>query len=309
MAAIKWIDKSIHTPGRTVLTEQDLTIPGLKTFGNHHEKRAYQALPDHYHPNCLEITYLDRGSATYNIENQVYTLYPGDLFITQPDAIHSTNEIPLSMNSMYWFQLDISDPDGFLFLHRDMGLKTITQLRNFGNCSLSLNQAFYTRIFGEIFRCFNSSDRQQQETGCSILLYFLKQLVANSSAHGESIKQTSNILRVFYFIKNNIKEDFTMDQLAELAHLSTSRFKQKFTLEIGLSPRTFINSEKITASTEYLLEGHNVTETASEFNFSSSNYYCEVFKRFQGKSPTQFLKEKRDEKKINYIDGFNQMFF
>jgi AraC-like DNA-binding protein len=278
-------------------------------FGLHREKRAYQALPEHVHPGCFEITYLERGIVDCITEDQFFQLYPGDLLIIQPDTVHSSNKTQLSMNSMYWFQLDISDPDKFFFLQRDKALTTIKGLKNFGNCTLSLNQAFYSRIFSEIFKSFISSSREQQETGAIELLYFLKQILANAEEHGEAVKQSSNILKTINFIHKHLKEDIKMDDLAELANLSTSRFKQKFTLEIGQAPRTYINSEKIVASIEYLLEGKSVTETALDFNFSSSNYYCEVFKRFQGKSPSQYLKTYKREIKteISYFDGFNEM--
>jgi AraC-like DNA-binding protein/mannose-6-phosphate isomerase-like protein (cupin superfamily) len=309
MTAIKWIDKSIHTPNRTVLTEEELLIPGLQMFGLHQEKRAYQALPEHFHPECLEITYLERGIVNCNTEKESFQLYPGDLLIIQPDIIHSSNKTQLSMNSMYWFQLNVSDPNQFFFLQQEKALATINSIKNLGNCCLSLNQAFYSRIFSEIFKSFISSSKEQKETGAMELLYFLKQILANAEEHGEAIKQSSNILKTLYYIKKHLKEDIKMDELAELANLSTSRFKQKFTLEIGQAPRTYINSEKIIASIESLLEGKSVTETALDFNFSSSNYYCEVFKRFQGKAPSQFLKthKRKIKTEISYTDGFNEM--
>ena len=79
-----------------------------------------------------------------------------------------------------------------------------------------------------------------------------------------------------------------MEDLAEMAFLSVSRFKQKFKAELGTSPRNFINFYKIEAAKEMLEQGHSVTETALALNFSSSNYFSSVFHRYTCRSPSQY---------------------
>ena len=60
-------------------------------------------------------------------------------------------------------------------------------------------------------------------------------------------------------------------------------------MEVGISPRNFINFHKVEAAKGLLLEGHSVTDTAMALNFSSSNYFSNVFRRYTSFSPSQYL--------------------
>lgn len=87
-----------------------------------------------------------------------------------------------------------------------------------------------------------------------------------------------------------------MEELAQVALLSVSRFKQKFKDQMGTSPRNFINYNKIEAAKHKLQENGNVTQTAMELGFSSSNYFSSVFRRFTSTSPTDYLKQLSDDR-------------
>jgi AraC-like DNA-binding protein len=77
--------------------------------------------------------------------------------------------------------------------------------------------------------------------------------------------------------------------LAEDAGLSLSRFKTKFKAQIGIAPHEFILRCKVEAAKKFLLEeNRNVTNTAMELGFSSSQYFATVFKRFTQQTPLEF---------------------
>ena len=59
-------------------------------------------------------------------------------------------------------------------------------------------------------------------------------------------------------------------------------------MEMGTSPRDFVNFHKVEAAKNLLLEGHSVTDVAMELSFSSSNYFSSVFRRYTSFSPTQY---------------------
>jgi len=82
-----------------------------------------------------------------------------------------------------------------------------------------------------------------------------------------------------------------MEQLARIANMSVSSFKQKFKSQMGLPPREYINAERIRAAGAMLQEGFSVVDTAMELGFSSSNYFAVVFRRHQGCSPREYVRK------------------
>lgn len=58
---------------------------------------------------------------------------------------------------------------------------------------------------------------------------------------------------------------------------------------MGISPRNFINQQKIDLSKTMLLDGHTVTDVAMALGFSSSSYFAYAFKKFTTFTPTEFV--------------------
>jgi len=115
MNPINWRDPPFDDGLRIIQTEEKLNIPGLRMFGKHSVTKAIPALYPHYHENAFEITYLCKGTMTFITDDQFHHLSGGDVYISFPDEAHSTGAVPISLNEMYWFQLDIN-AENFLFL-------------------------------------------------------------------------------------------------------------------------------------------------------------------------------------------------
>jgi len=287
---IIWIDTAEYSENRIVLTENEIKIPGIRMFGCHNKKKKYYALVDHIHPDCIEVSYILSGNVSFSIEGEEFMLYPGDLLVTPANMVHNSNGKDLAFHSMYWFQIDVHNSQNFLFLQEIKAKELIDQLKALQPKIISLNQRLYDKLFQQIFLDLKSPEILSKNSGCYRLLFLLNQIIIESEINQTTINQTSDILHAIYYIKDHIKDSVTINEIAHSIGLSTSRFKQKFTDQIGMSPRVYINYQKIETAKEDLLKGYSITDTAMEYNFSSSNYFYVVFKRYIGKSPSSFIK-------------------
>lgn len=114
--AINWKDDYSDTKYRKTLTAEYLNIPGLELFGKQIRTSATESLPLHFHEDCYEIVYITSGTPSFFVDGKTYNLSGGDVFITQPNQIHSTNSVPVTISEMYWVQVHV-DPD-FLYLNQ-----------------------------------------------------------------------------------------------------------------------------------------------------------------------------------------------
>lgn len=292
---IEWVDKSVFLPQRIILTERELEVPGLKMFGKQNGKEEFPPLPNHYHPGCFEFTYLAKGSIIFSVENVNYYMYPGDVFITPPNIVHSTDHKNLALHLMYWFQVDIRELNNFLFLSEETASEIVSKLYSLGTSSIFLSTTYADREMKNIFENYCTANIMPKEQSTFELLSFIMYILQRAKREDRVLEQSPDILKVIHYISKNIKEKIDLDELSSIAGLSTSRFKQKFANQIGMSPRVYINYEKVKQSRNYLLNGYSVTSTGMEFNFSSSNYFCVVFKRYFGISPLNFAKKKNQE--------------
>jgi AraC-like DNA-binding protein len=98
-----------------------------------------------------------------------------------------------------------------------------------------------------------------------------------------------DIARSITFIRENESQMPNISDLADFAHLSIPRFKQKFKQTVGIPPAEFIIREKLERSTELLLlTSRTITAIAMDLGFSSSQSFSVVFKKYMGESPLSY---------------------
>lgn len=284
---IEWVDSPLFSKERQVLSGKALHIPGLRMFGHHSTAHAITALDSHYHKDSFEFTYILHGNVRFSVGERSYPLSGGDLFVTFPDEVHDTGNTPMSLHQMYWFQLDIHDPDGFLYMEEKEAAELIRLLSAIPAHVIKPEAAHSGDLLGYVFSLFCKADRVSCMQGCYLLVSFLYYIV--DCANTPRFLITPDIGRVIDYIFQHLPERLSIDELARVALLSESRFKQKFKVQMGTSPRDFINYHKIEASKDMLLEGKSVTDVAMELNFSSSNYFSSVFHRYTCFSPSQYV--------------------
>lgn len=287
MNALNWRDPPFDDGLRIIQTEEQLDIPGLRMFGKHSVTKAIPALYLHYHESSFEITYLCKGTMTFITDNQPYHLSGGDVHLSFPDEVHSTGAVPISLNEMYWFQLDIS-ADNFLFVGDEWKQEIIEGLNKVDPRLIRTNTGEMQKLMKEFFRLTYKQEGSKKYHAASILIYFVNQLIAYSQKQEKIISE--DIQAAVDHIRDNLSENIPLDVLAEVSGLSLSRFKQKFCQQLGFTPREYINFLKIETSKELLIEGKSVTDAAIELGFSTSNYFSSVFRRFTTLSPTEYLK-------------------
>lgn len=286
--AVELIDHYEYSDKRHILTQNETKIPAILLFGWQNRKNATESLPPHFHRNCFEIVYISAGSVIFSIDGTDYKLSGGDVFITQPNQIHSTNSLPVSVCEMYWFHL-AADSKQFLYLNDSASRYVREKLASSKTPQLHTNaKEIYPLIKSAFDICAQGSNPQLAGQYLSLLLYKIIEYQDKTT-----FKLTPDIGRVLNYIMDHLTDEISLEQLADISHLSVSQFKQKFKNQIGFSPRQFINYEKIEFSKTLLLEGMSVTDVSSMLGFDNSSYFAVVFKRFNLCSPTEYVKKKQ----------------
>lgn len=92
---------------------------------------------------------------------------------------------------------------------------------------------------------------------------------------------------------DHITSEISLEELASIANLSCCQYKQKFKKQLGISPRHYINQQKIENAKILLMEGMSVTDVAMMLGFSTSGYFSTVFKKYTLYTHTTILRQKR----------------
>ncbi|MEA2012690.1 MAG: AraC family transcriptional regulator [Verrucomicrobiota bacterium] len=89
----------------------------------------------------------------------------------------------------------------------------------------------------------------------------------------------------------NIRKDISVADVAEYVNMSTARFSEKFKKETGLSPADSLSRMRCNKAKQMLSSSrHSITDIAFQLGFSSSQYFASVFKKYTGKTLSEFRK-------------------
>lgn len=105
----------------------------------------------------------------------------------------------------------------------------------------------------------------------------------------ESGTGRKEIRQVCQYIKTHYREEVRLTDLAELVQLNASYLGQLFRLETGTHFSDYLNHVRILKAKELLEEGNlKVYEIANSVGISDYRYFCKIFKRKIGVSPTEY---------------------
>lgn len=92
-------------------------------------------------------------------------------------------------------------------------------------------------------------------------------------------------------IHMNYQKDWTISEMADLVHLSPSRFFTLYKGIFGISPKEDLLNSRIQHAEMFLSQGHTVGETAFLSGFTNQYNFIRQFKKFTGKTPGKYKKD------------------
>lgn len=141
-------------------------------IGYHNTSRATASLNLHYHKDCFEFHYLVQGNLRFSVGNCSYSLSGGDLFITFPNQIHDTGDVPMSPNELYWMQVEVNDIRRFLYMEPGSAAYVLEQLHQIQNHVVKMENST-AGILKEIFANISAGTELGRIQAGQMLGYFL----------------------------------------------------------------------------------------------------------------------------------------
>jgi AraC-like DNA-binding protein len=98
---------------------------------------------------------------------------------------------------------------------------------------------------------------------------------------------------VLQFIRRNICEKLSIDDLARRSYLSRPQFFRVFKQELGITPVELVNKERLRYAKRILLESRDISQACFAAGFNSLSYFHRIFKKEERKTPMVWLEENR----------------
>ncbi len=168
-------------------------------------------------------------------------------------------------------------------------------LAHFGLKSPAVYPLGDTAALEHIFRKMHDAVRSDSVFGnyrASGYLYdFLIEFYRLISVKGVSLAPNSALMKAVDHINYNYSRAITLGDLCDAACVSKQHLCLLFRTTLGARPMEYVAKRRIQAAKE-LLKGSekNIEDIAAETGFCSESYFCKLFKRYEGISPSKFRK-------------------
>ncbi len=134
-------------------------------------------------------------------------------------------------------------------------------------------------------------------------LYDLLYLFVAEKMREETDMQIRSVLPAVHYMENHLRENCTVDQLAQLCFMSRSTFHRRFQEEYHASPIAWHLNMRIQKSRELLASGmYTVERVAETMGFCDACYFSRMFYKFTG-SHARDCRQRQDKAAANSRDN------
>ena len=153
-------------------------------------------------------------------------------------------------------------------------------------CALSKGNALGQAMLALCIRA--REGRLEDVYQASAAVYALFMELQAQRAYG-STRPSALVRNAMAYIRENFAFLTGIDELAELCGVSKSHLIRRFTVEAGIGPGRYLQQVRIQRAMLLLSNSnYSVELVASLTGYSGANYFCKIFRRVMGESPSRY---------------------
>ncbi len=261
-----------------------------KTFGIFYSKESFASSNIHTH-ECCEILFAEHGGKTFLIDDKVYSINDGDLFIINQFEAHKITFESNSPAERYTLQI-----------HPDFLYSTSSDFSDLSQCFYLRTEDTTHRLpleesdiqyLKEIFKTLSTShgfgDDVIKKAAMTQILAFANNKFLNTHQNTSSPKNVQ-LKNALIFINEHLDDNLTLEMIAKNSYISVNRLCTLFKSSLGTTVTKYIIGKRISQAKKLLKSGYSVSDTAYACGFGDYSNFIRTFTKSVGISPGKYKK-------------------
>ena len=257
-----------------------LPLQTLRGIGMHHITSH-----DYYWDNRIRknsyvlLQYTISGKGSFQTPDHTYPQQAGDLFLVQ---VPGDSQYSLPDDSECWdvLYLEFSSECLPLLYHIHQSCGPAFHLEASSTLPEQMKKLYSDAISNQLESVFANS-----KAAYAFLLDLADYALEHPALSSPRVTLAKN-----YLDSNYYNTDLNLDEVADAVGLSKYHLCREFNHLYGISPGKYLANLRLQKSCALLLQNrqHTIAEIASMVGFSNDNYFCKVFRKAFGTTPTQY---------------------
>ena len=241
----------------------------------------------HYH-RSYELYYLVKGEREYFVEDRFFLVKEGDLVFVPKKVFHRTDG-----EGGLRFLVHFSDA----FLQKyftDSLIKPLLAGMPAVFRGETRDKEKIASLLNAMLAEFAKGEGQKEELQCGYLYQLLFTVVNANNTYVPYNRPDERITKIIQYINENYNHITDIEQIAEHFFISKYHLCRFFRKNLGIPLVSYVNTIKVRQACALMKQdGGSMTQIALQCGFNSSSYFCKVFKKETGISPTAYRKKQR----------------
>ena len=229
-----------------------------------------------------QLLYIAAGQGHFYFSDGKETLVTaGQMVLYRPGEAQNYTYLPSDMTDVYWIHFTGTQVEHFLETHAFPSEEPVF------NCGiLPEYQRLYQSMIRELQLCHVNFEEQ--------LVLLLQQLFIAVQRYRTAATPAGNdtgqiMSQAIVYFREHYHEEISIESFAADLNMSTCWFIRSFKHHTGLTPLAFILKIRISTAQHLLLTtSHNIGEIAAIVGYENPLYFCRLFKKHTGVSPTEY---------------------
>ncbi len=105
----------------------------------------------------------------------------------------------------------------------------------------------------------------------------------------QQYQRRNHLMPVLQYIDENLEKSITLEDLSSIIGVTPQHLCRVFKECLDIRPFEYISRLRIQVAKKYLIDNKvSIAEIANMVGFNNTSYFCLIFKRFEGITPTEF---------------------
>ena len=254
-------------------------LGGLELLNARYEEQAFTK---HSHEGyCIAV--IEDGTQTFQWQGSNYYANERHIVLINADEVHTGSPVE---ESGWEYHAIYPTPEMIAHINKDLFKQTGAPW--FADAVVD-DQALAQQLMQLFLLLEQEGNTLLKET------FYLSTMAYLIAKHGQSPPEIQNlsdskkqILWVKEFIYAYPEREFTLTELANMAHLSQWHFLRQFNQHVGMTPHKWLIQARLHKASRLLKQGLRPINIAVDCGFSDQSHFNRHFKKAFGVTPTQY---------------------
>ncbi len=263
-----------------------------KYFAVAHLYKDEKAMEMHIH-DCYEVYFSISGGKQFLIDNQVYDIAPGDLFLINQYDSHYLTQIDKELHERIVIMIDPEYMRGISTDETNLDACFQNRSEHFSH-KLSLTQEQQGRFLYFINKLVTSNgyghDLLERATFTELFV-MINKIVADRENNTETEKSTTyneQVDSILSYLNNNLQYPVSIGDLSRHFYISESYICRIFKAATGTTINKYMTARRISIAKSLLAEGIGVSDVCERCGFSDYSNFLKAFTKSVGISPKKY---------------------